>query len=148
MSIRRSIHETVSLAGIIFIAGIGCQTLHEAGVPGLEPYLKKDPEKLQAERSHRDKFIQERDHEAFYWLLSHKISNGMHLGEVEDVFGEPGEYTDDYKRLKSDGQTQLTDSAYRWGPDNKGFSAVLFFRDGRLINFDRSHYAESSGPKF
>ena len=109
---------------------------------GWKPYLKPDPEKIEEERSHRDNYALHRDHESFYWLLRHKISNGMHRGEVEDVFSEPGEYTTEFKRLKSDGMIQTTDSAYRWGPDSKGFSAILFFREGRLINFDRADYKE------
>lgn len=142
MSNRRRIERTAVLVLSIFVTTLGCQTLHNAGVPGMEPYLKQDPEKLAEERSHRDNFAIHRDHESFYWLLSHKVANAMSRSEVEDVFGEAGEYTTDYKRLKSDGLIQTTDSAYRWGPDNKGYSAVLFFRDGRVINYDRNDYAE------
>lgn len=142
MSNRWNIRQPSLMAICIFVTGFGCQTLHNAGVPGLEPYLKPDPEKINSERTQRENFAVHRDHEAMYWLLTHKIDNGMKLAEVADVFGEQGEYTDQYKRLKTDGKTQSTDSAYRWGPDSKGYSAVLFFRDGRVVNFDRRDYAE------
>jgi len=136
MSGRWILLGAVGLAVVASMAGSGCQTLHDAGLPGMEPYLKEDPAKVAEERSNREKFLVDRDHKALYWLLAHKISNGMQLAEVESVFGEPGEYTTEFTRTKFEGIFQTTDSAYRWGPDNKGFSAIVFFRDGHVINFN------------
>ena len=106
------IDQAAVLVLCIFVGGLGCQTLHNAGVPGMEPYLKEDPEKVKEERSHREDFIVHRDHESFYWLLKNKIANAMTVSEVAEVFGEDGEFTTDYKRLKSDGLVQTTDSPF------------------------------------
>ena len=140
MSDHCAIHRALGLAVFVFVVGSGCEALHNAGVPGMEPYLKEDPAKVEEQRSHREEFALHRDHKAFYWLLANKISNGMQRPEVEEVFGEPGEYTSEFTRLKSDGLYQTTDSAYRWGPDSKGYSAVLFFRDGHVNNFNSKDF--------
>ena len=118
----------------------GCQTLHEAGVPGLESYLKPDPEFALDTQEHRDEFALNRDHKALYWLMANRISNGMTLNEVEAILGEPGERETDTARLKSNGPYQTADLCYKWGPDCAGYSAVLFFRDGHLCNFNAKDY--------
>ncbi len=126
---------TVSVA-----VGTGCVALHHAGVPGLEQYAKPDPAVLEKEKSQREKFAINRDHMALYWLLANRISTGMDKHEVEDVLGEPGEIANEFSGVKSEGIYQSTDNAYRWGPDNKGHSVVLFFRDGRVTNFNPKDY--------
>lgn len=140
MSDRWMIHRVLVVAVVTVLGVFGCQTLHNAGLPGLEMYLKPDPVKVAEEKSYREQFAVHRDHKALYWLLSHKISNAMSLREVEDVLGEQGEHTTEFTRLKSDGLYQATDSAYRWGPDSTGMSAVIFFRDGHVINFNPSDF--------
>lgn len=130
---------------VTLIAGSGCQTLHNAGVPGLDIYLKPDPEVIAREQSARDKYSMNHDHRALYWLLSHKIRNGMQLPEVEDVLGETGEQTSEFNLIKSD-LFQTTDLAFKWGPDNKGNCVVIFFRDGRVVNFDHKDFVEAE-PK-
>ena len=125
----------------VTILGSGCESLHNAGVPGLERYVKADPVKLKKAQSQRDQFVENRDHKALYWLLSNTVQTGMRLGEVEQALGEPGEFEPDTSRYNSDGVYQTTDTAYRWGPDNQGYSAILFFRDGYVVNFNPKDFA-------
>ena len=127
---------------LILIAGTayfclcsGCETLHNAGVPGLESYVKPRPEDVAAVQHHRDEFLQNRNHQSLYFLLANHVSNGMLLKDVEAVLGEPGERETDTNRFKSDGLYQTTDVAYKWGPDHLGYSVILFFRDGHVVNF-------------
>jgi hypothetical protein len=138
---NRAIFSRVSgLALGVFFVTVGCQTLHNAGVPGLDMYVKRDPAEIAKEESHREQFAVHRDHKSFYWLLANKVSNGMSLPQVEEEIGEPGEHTTEFNMLKSDGIYQTTDNAYRWGPDNKGFSAIIFFRDNHVVGFNGSDY--------
>ena len=143
MAFRRIVHRTLGLSVVTLIAVLGCETLHNAGVPGLESYVKADPVVVEAERSNREKFTVHRDHKALYWLLANCISNGMQLHEVEHVLGSPGEFTTDFNGASSDGVHQTTDSAYKWGPDNTGRSVVIWFRDGHVSNFNSKNYRNS-----
>jgi hypothetical protein len=143
MPVREIFPKIVSLTAISLIVGSGCTMLHEAGVPGLSGYVKKDEAAIARERFQREKFTQDRDHEALFWLLSNRLDNGMELSHVEDVLGGPGELSTDQKFLKSEGIHRTTDSAFKWGPDNKGRSVILFFREGRLSNFDPKDYRSS-----
>ena len=131
----------VTLATIVvMIFAPGCEMLHNAGVPGLRPYIKMNPADGKKEQTCRDDFQLRRDHKALYWLLSNRIQTGMQLHEVEQVLGEPGERETDMSRLKSDGAYQTTDLVSKWGPDQTGHSVVLFFRDGHLVNFNRESF--------
>ncbi len=133
--------RTVTLTAFFtMISGSGCEMLHNAGVPGLKPYIKVNPAEVKKEQACRDDFQLHRDHKALYWLLANRIQTGMQLHEVEQVLGEPGERETDLSRLKSDGVYQTTDLVYKWGPDQTGHSVVLFFRDNHLVNFDRESF--------
>ena len=140
MAVRRNCLGFLGMAVVASIAGSSCVALHNAGVPGFERFAKPDPAVFEKQNSQRELFSLHRDHKAFYWMLANRVSNGMPLREVEEVFGESGEYTTEFSQLKADGLYQTTDSAYKWGPDSAGRSAVLFFRDGRVINFNPSDF--------
>lgn len=139
------IRAALGLTLVALAAVLGCQTLHNAGVPGLEDYVKPDPVQVEMARSNRDKFAIDRDHKALYWLLSKKVSNGMKLAEVEDVLGSPGEEASEFKGANSDGIHQTTDSAFKWGPDSEGCSVVIWFRDGHVCNFNPKDYRNPDG---
>ena len=126
MAGRPLIHYAMGITFTVFVAVVGCQTLHNAGVPGLEPYIKPDPVEVAKEQSHRENFQTHRDHKALYWLLSNRIANGMQLHEVEEILGGPGEFTTDFNSNNSDGIHHATDSSYKWGPDSSGYSVVVF----------------------
>ncbi len=128
------------LAAIVVGLAAGCETLHNAGVPGLEQFVK-DESVLQAP-IYREKFQVDRDPDAFAWLLRNRVRAGMTTMEVNEALGEAGEefsQTDSIKR-NTDGY-QSTDTGYRWGPDAQGRSVILFFREGHLVNYNPSEFA-------
>ena len=131
---RRSMFSAIILLAVV--AGLGCEMLHNAGLPGMEPFLKVNAAQAEEERSLRDQFVLHRDHKGFYWLLANRVENGMPLKDVEQALGEPGELETGMGQLKSDGLYQTTDLAYKWGPDRTGYSAIVFFRDGHVVNFN------------
>lgn len=141
MDKRTYLRAILSLTGTIFLVVSGCESLQKAGVPGLEMYAKQDPAELARESKQREAFIQSNDHDGFFWLLSNRIHAGMQRTEVEQVLGQSGEPESDLRYFKKENR-QTTDSAFRWGPDNKGNSVVLFFRDGRLLDFNPDDFAE------
>jgi hypothetical protein len=148
MQIRRGLFSAFGATVATLMAGSGCQALHNAGVPGLEQYVKVDTSRLEEEGLQREKFSLHHEHAALYWLLANCVENGMQLNEVEHALGEPGEHAMGMGQLKSDGIYQVTDIPYQWGPDSKGYSVILFFRDGRLVNFNAKDYqAHQERPK-
>lgn len=89
----------------------------------------------------RQKFLTERDPEAFRWLLAHRIHNEMTHDEVANELGESGERRNDDREYKTNGGFyQTTDVGYQWGPDREGHSVVLFFRDGKLVHFNPNDF--------
>jgi hypothetical protein len=97
---------------------------------------------------HRKQFSQEKDPQAFRWLMAHSLNNGMTVKEVERALGDVGERIYDDVELKSHhGEFLHTDVAYKWGPDTDGNSAVLFFREGRLIQFEAGKFRAAAKPE-
>jgi len=127
---------------------IGCQALHEAGVPGILPVVNED-DRLE-EQSYREKFLREKDPEALRWLLENRIHSGMTVGDVDQIIGENGEreYKDRWIKSDGEGNYRASDRVYRWGPDNLGRSIYLVFRDGQLVNFDPHAYADALMDEF
>ncbi len=133
--IRAPITLVLCLAGLL----VGCETLHNAGIPGLEQYVKD--EVAIAAPEYRERFQVERDPAAFNWLLRHRVRTGMSVGEVSEALGDAGEEFSNSQALKKNAnEYQTTDIAYRWGPDSKGRSVILFFRDGKLIQFNPNDF--------
>ena len=142
MSYRNQFSLMVCIGGLMLFGVSGCDTLSKAGVPGLESYVKRDPEELKFETAKREEFTLHHDHKALYWLMANRIETGMRLSEVEQILGESGEDVSDQSYGTKDGIHQTTDSAYSWGPDSEGRSVVLFFREGHLANFNRKDYVK------
>lgn len=125
----------------VLLAGLlaGCETLHNAGVPGLEQYVK-DEAAITAPK-YREQFQVDRDPVAFNWLLRNRVRTGMTVGEVSEALGDSGEEFLNSQGLKKNAnEYQTTDVAYRWGPDSQGRSVILFFRDGKLIQFNPNDF--------
>jgi hypothetical protein len=78
--------------------------------------------------------------------MAHSLNNGMTVQEVERALGDAGERIYDDVELKSHhGEFLHTDIAYKWGPDTDGNSAVLFFREGRLIQYSPENFRAAPG---
>ena len=61
----------------------------------------------------------------------------MSRATVEKELGDEGEFQESSKWLKATGGTfRTTDEAYKWGPDERGRSVYLIFRDDVLVNFN------------
>uniref|UniRef100_A0A7C2P9U8 Outer membrane protein assembly factor BamE n=1 Tax=Schlesneria paludicola TaxID=360056 RepID=A0A7C2P9U8_9PLAN len=102
----------------------------------------RDSGEAQALAEQRYAFLTARDPAALDWLLTHAVHSGQTVGEVEQVLGQTAEREHADRELKTSAGNYLeTDVGYRWGPDANGRSIVLFFREGRLVNFDPSELA-------
>jgi hypothetical protein len=117
---------------------VGCGSTEQASLTGKLPFVGSRNE-ISDESVYRQKFVTERDPAALNWLLRQRIQNEMSVAEVASIFGEAGERRFDDRDYKTNGGNyQTTDVAYQWGPDRKGRTIVLFFREGKLIHFDPS----------
>ncbi|MBC8114644.1 MAG: hypothetical protein H7062_09725 [Candidatus Saccharimonas sp.] len=126
------------LAMSLFLSAslLGCETIESTSLGRMLPFGKKTNLSPQ-ETEQRQKFMNERDPDAFRWLLTHRIHNEMTVEQVAHVLGESGERRFDDREYKTNGGFyHMTDVGYQWGPDRKGHTVVLYFRDGKLINFD------------
>ncbi len=100
-----------------------------------------DPGTMSEANARRQEFQVDREPAALTWLLSHEIETGMSLASVNDALGESGERVFDDESLKRNANQYLqTDIGFKWGPDTNGRSVVLFFRDGKLVNFDPTEF--------
>ena len=118
----------------------GCESFEQSSLSRMLPFGKKTNLAPQ-EVEQRQKFMNERDPEAFRWLLSQRIHNEMSAEQVAHVLGESGERRLNDREYKTNGGFyQTTDVGYQWGPDRTGHTVVLFFRDGKLINFDPAEF--------
>ncbi len=129
---------SVSLLTLALLSG--CETIEQSSLSRMLPFGRKTNIAPQ-ETEQRQKFMNERDPDAFRWLLSRRIHNEMTAEQVAHVLGEAGERRLDDREYKTNGGFyQTTDVGYQWGPDRTGHTVVLFFRDGRLINFDPAEF--------
>ncbi len=114
----------------------GCETLYEAGVPGMEHFIDFKAKQAEEER-HRTDYQENGSPAAMSWLLSNRIRTGMSLEAVEQVFGESGVRENNSRWLTTKGgHYRSGDVAYCWGPDAEGHSVYLVFREGLLVNFN------------
>ena len=129
---------SLSLFSIAVLSG--CETLEQSSLARMLPFGKKT-NLAPKEAEQRQKFMIERDPDAFRWLLSQRIHNEMSAEQVAHVLGESGERRLNDREYKTNGGFyQTTDVGYQWGPDRTGHTVVLYFRDGKLINFDPAEF--------
>jgi hypothetical protein len=124
----------------LFQVACGCESL-----TGNQP-LFSSPEydhEAQAE-SHRSRFLKDREPADMNWLLANVVRSGMSRGEISQTLGEDGKRVRDDARFKRNGgHYRENDTIWKWGPDNKGQSIFLAFRDGKLVNFDPDEFSET-----
>ena len=129
---------TLSLLMIALLSG--CGSIEQSSLSRMLPFGNKTNLAPQ-EAEQRQKFLNDRDPDAFRWLLSQRVHNEMSAEQVAHVLGESGERRPDDREYKTNGGFyQTTDVGYQWGPDRTGHTVVLFFRDGKLINFDPTEF--------
>lgn len=119
----------LAASGAPFLSGCG-------GVPVLPWFARNEPsQKVITE--HQQKFVIDGDPESLDWLLRNSIESGMSVEEVNSALGDTGEKLEHDGQYKNTGGLyQTSDKGYRWGPDRRGRSVTLFFREGRLVNFN------------
>jgi hypothetical protein len=106
------------------------------GLPVL-PWFTREDTSQTVVAEHQQQFLIDGDPEALDWLLKHSVESGMTVEEVNSALGDAGERIEHDGQYKNTGGLyQQSDKGYRWGPDRKGRSVTLFFREGRLVNFD------------
>jgi hypothetical protein len=126
------------VAGGVVCLGIGCAQLDPRVVNAVWPNRQGATDAETG--SHRSRFQIDRDPESLNWLLAREVHNGMSVA-VNEVLGESGEEVEHAGEMKrGGGQYQQTDVGYKWGPDTNGRSVVLFFREGKLVNFDPEEF--------
>jgi len=143
------IHSRIKLGMIVLclVAASGCESLYNAGVPGMERFVDVGFRARESEKN-RERYQQNRDPKAMLWLLEHRVSSGMTVADVNQVFGEDGERQFDSQRLTTgEGEYQTGDVVYKWGPDSKGNAAYLVFREGHLVNFDPHEYSRGGSVR-
>ena len=131
----------VGVAVTLLVVG-GCSAVGENG-KSMFPTFETEEQRATEEETHRLSFQESRKPADFRWLLSHRIESGMSPLEVGKVFGENGKRNEKDGWLKKhDTNYRVGDVSYKWGPDNLGNSALLVFRDEKLLNFDPNEFAE------
>lgn len=98
------------------------------------------------EEKHRREWRATKSRDSLYWLLENCVTSGMSYDDVCRVLGEEGahEPRDNWVKTKSEFY-QLGDDVYCFGPDNKGRSLYLVFREGALINFEPDDFRKTAG---
>jgi len=124
----------------------GCQTL--SGVTREIVYGRVETEPSLDEERHRKQYQTERSRASLRWLLAHRVKQGMTHADVARVIGEDGTYEENARWLKANSTIyREDDELFRFGPDDRGQSIYLPFREGKLVHFDPSEFAiESDGP--
>ena len=134
------------LAVLAVGAASGCQSLHDAGVPGMAAFLNSETQSKEEER-HRTSYQTSRDPSEMRWLLRNKVYSGMSPSEVSKIIGDEGERVYDDGWVKNEGgYYQASDEVWKWGPDRKGQSVMLVFRENELLNFDPTEFEDT--PEF
>jgi hypothetical protein len=132
----------VSLWMPLAALAVGCETLHEAGVPGMRAFVSSH-RRAAEEESHRHAYQQDRSPASMQWLLAHRVHSGMSVADVSRILGEEGvrEY-DDLPIKTNGGHYRTGDQVYHWGPNSVGRTVYLVFRDGSLVNFNPDEFRE------
>jgi hypothetical protein len=129
---------------LVLAAGCLCAGCELAGKQSwLFPESKSQA--VSDEQKQRTKYQTEQSPEALRWLLSRRVRQGMSPEDVAVIIGEEGAPVDadDWVKSNSSG-FQVGDETYRWGPDNRGNSYYLVFREGKLVNYDPAEFAEGA----
>ena len=101
------------------------------------------PSSHEQEMNYRKDYQTTRSRKALRWLLANCVESGMSHRDVDSVVGEPGELEENSGWLKRNSTYRVDDKVYRYGPDDGGRVVYLFFRDEKLVNFERERFADS-----
>lgn len=137
--------KSVCVAAWLVLAGMGVGAGCES--PGnLTSYFRSQTDNgFEEEDAQRRKYQASRSHGAMRWLLANRLQPGMSYNEVCGVLGEEGvrEFNDNWLKTKG-GNYRVDDIAYKFGPDDRGQSVYLVFREDALVNFDGEQFRGSA----
>ena len=89
------------------------------------------------EQGHRAKYQATRSSDDLEWLMQNRIENGLTLTSVNNILGQKGKPADGGTGVSQAGGTSETkDGTYLYGPDDKGQTYQLTFRNSRLVEFN------------
>jgi hypothetical protein len=127
-------------AGVTFMALAGCESPEWTRSLN-DSFAATDQPDSKTEEAHRQEYIETHSHESMYWLLSHCVEMGMSKKKVCHILGEEGTpETGDRRLLAGGGNYRVGDEMFSFGPDSKGKTVYLAFREDRLVNFDRAEF--------
>lgn len=113
----------------------GCEAMHDAGVPGMAEFIDSETPRRE-EAARRTAYQETRSPKALSWLLKNRVRTGMTIREVSEVLGEDGVEEPGADWIRNSGPFNQGDDVYRWGPDAKGHTIYLVFRQKKLVNFN------------
>ena len=126
----------------------GCESLYEAGVPGMENFIDFSA-RAGEEEQYRSQFLSEGDPQALRWLMANRLDAGMPISQVRHILGDQGQRVLDDREIKTNGgHYRSGDVVHKWGPDREGRSIYLVFRDGILVNYNPEEYQQDWAARF
>ena len=127
-------------AWVAFLAIAGCESPEWTRSLN-DSFAASDQPNSKIEEAHRQEYISSHSHESMYWLLGHCVDMGMSYKKVCHIMGEDGTpETGDRRILAGGGNYRVGDEIYSFGPDSKGKTVYLAFREDRLVNYDRAEF--------
>jgi len=150
---KLSLSGACAIGVVLAFALAGCSnpvskmmfTNHKQRNPAMAPEKQRERGEEQA---HRANYRSTRSSEDLDWLMRNRIENGLTLESVNNILGEKGERTDAGDEdgiAQAGGASESKDGTYEYGPDDKGRSYRLTFRNSRLVEFNPSLAAEERG---
>ncbi|MBI1314058.1 hypothetical protein GC176_22410 [bacterium] len=120
----------------------GCSSISNPGVNSLASLFDTESQQRE-EELHRSRFQETRSPSDLQWLMRNCIQTGMTPTEISRVIGEDGERVFDDSWIKTrGGHYYAGDHTWKWGPDRKGNSIYLVFRNNKLVNFNPDEFRQ------
>lgn len=136
----RTRHLTTLLTLSSALTATGCSSMSGSGWNSLSDLFDTESQQRE-EEMHRSRFQESRSTADMHWLLQHHVENGMTPAEVSRVLGEQGQRVYDDGWIKNrGGHYHAGDDTWKWGPDRKGNSVYLVFRDHKLVHFEPNEF--------
>lgn len=134
--------EITRLLWVLFVAGAvaGCESPSWTRSIN-ESFGANEKSGPRTEEQNRQEYADTHSRESLNWLLSHCIKPGNSYKQVCQTLGEEGTREPNDRLRKAQGNTyRIDDEVYAFGPDSKGRTLYLAFREDRLVNFDPEEF--------
>lgn len=127
---------------LAIVAVVGCSnpvskmlfTNHKQRNPAMGPEKQRERSEEQA---HRARYRSTGSSADLEWLMKNRIENGLTVNSVNNILGEKGDLIEPAEGIsQAGGETGSTDGTYMYGPDDRGRTYHLTFRNSRLVDFN------------